>query len=86
MGCSHASIEPQGFQRKSSAPQRMSWRAGIHGSDPVTWRVKRVACRAANRSRFGVVNSVPPYEPSRWRFKESSRTTQTLLGFAMHEP
>ena len=31
----------------------------MHGSDPVTWRVKRVGPLAAKRSRFGVANSVP---------------------------
>ena len=56
---SQTSIEPQGRQRKSSAPQRMSWRAGMHGSEPVWCRVKRVA-RAANRSSSGVSNSRLP--------------------------
>jgi hypothetical protein len=60
IGRSHTSTEPQGRHRKSRAPQRMSWRAGMHGSEPVTWRVNRVARSAANRSRFGVANWVPP--------------------------
>ena len=60
MGCSHSSIDPQHFHRKSRAPHRMSCRAGMQGSDPVTWLVKRTARWAANRSRFGVSNSVPP--------------------------
>jgi hypothetical protein len=50
---SHSSIDPHGFHRKSRAPTRMSWRAGMHGSDPVTWDVNCDA-RSANRSRFGV--------------------------------
>ena len=56
---SHSSIEPHGFHKKSSAPHKMSWRAGIHGNEPVTCAVNRVDL-AANRSRFGVSNSVPP--------------------------
>ncbi len=32
----------------------------MHGSDPVTWLVNRVARVAAKRSRCGVANSVPP--------------------------
>jgi len=52
----------------------MSWRAGIHGSDPVTWFVKRDD-RAAKRSRFGVSNSAPPYAPSMCRLRLSSSTT-----------
>ncbi len=59
-GRSHSSIDPQQRHRKSREPQRMSWRAGMHGSEPVTWRVKRVARRAAKASRFGVANSSPP--------------------------
>ena len=59
IGSSHSSIEPHGRHRKSSAPQRMSWRAGMHGSEPVKWFVNRTD-RAAKRSRFGVSNSVPP--------------------------
>ena len=60
MGSSQTSMEPQGRQRKSSEPHKMSWRAGMHGSDPVTWDSKRTARSWANRSRCGVSNSVPP--------------------------
>ncbi len=59
MASSQISTEPHGRQRKSSAPHRMSWRAGMHGNDPVWCSVKRVD-RAANASRFGVVNSSLP--------------------------
>ena len=59
-GSSHTSIDPHGLHRKSSEPQRMSWRAGMHGSEPVTCEVKRTARSRANRSRCGVSNSVPP--------------------------
>ena len=34
IGSSQISIEPHGRQRKSSAPHRMSWRAGMQGSEP----------------------------------------------------
>ncbi len=51
----------------------------MHGSDPVKWFVKRIAV-AANASRLGVANSVPPYAPSMWRFRLSSKTTTTLSG------
>ena len=60
MGSSQISIEPQGRHRKSSDPHRMSWRAGMHGSEPVTCEVKRTARSRANASRCGVANSVPP--------------------------
>jgi hypothetical protein len=30
---SQISIEPHGLHRNSQAPQRMSWRAGMRGSD-----------------------------------------------------
>ena len=43
---SQISIEPQGRQGKSRAPTRMSWRAGMHGSDPAWCRVKRSASSA----------------------------------------
>jgi len=56
---SHTSIEPHGRHGKSSEPTNRSWRAGMHGSEPAWWFVKRTA-RAASRSRFGVSNSVPP--------------------------
>ena len=59
MADSHSSIDPHGFQRKSHAPHRRSWRAGMQGSAPVWWLVNRRE-RAANSSRFGVLNSVPP--------------------------
>ena len=60
MGSSQISMDPQGLQRKSSEPQRMSCRAGMHGSDPVTCDVNRTARSRANRSRWGVSNSAPP--------------------------
>src|SRR3954470_17943142 len=72
-------MEPHGRHKKSSAPHRMSWRAGMQGSEPVWWRVNRVA-RAAKRSSSGVSNSVPPYDPSMWRLRLSSSTTTTLRG------
>ena len=59
IGSSQISIDPHGRQRKSSEPQRMSWRAGMQGSEPVTCEVKRTE-RAAKASRLGVSNSVPP--------------------------
>ena len=57
MASSHTSIDPHGRHRKSSAPTRMSWRAGMQGSEPATWLVNR-SPRAARRSRSGVSNSV----------------------------
>ena len=60
MGSSQTSMEPHGRHRKSSEPHRMSWRAGMQGSEPVTWDVKRTARSRAKRSRCGVSNSVPP--------------------------
>src|SRR5437763_1500053 len=51
----------------------------MHGNEPVTWRSKR-ALRAARRSRFGVANSSPPYEPSMCRLRLSSRTTTAFFG------
>ena len=59
IGFSHSSMEPHGFHRKSHAPTSRSWRAGMHGSEPVWWFVKRTL-RAARRSRFGVSKLVPP--------------------------
>ena len=56
---SHTSIDPHGRQGKSRAPTRMSCRAGMHGSDPAWCPVNRRA-EAANSSRVGVANSVPP--------------------------
>ena len=58
-GRSQISIEPQGRQRKSSDPQRRSWRAGMQGSEPVKW-FSNLSERAAKASRFGVSNSRPP--------------------------
>ena len=43
IGSSQISIDPQGRQRKSSEPQRMSWRAGMQGREPVTCEVNRTA-------------------------------------------
>ena len=60
IGSSQISIDPHGRHRKSSAPHKMSWRAGMHGSEPVTCDVNRTARSRAKRSRFGVANSVPP--------------------------
>ena len=54
MASSHSSIEPHGRHGKSRAPTSRSWRAGMHGSDPVWWLVNRTD-RAASRSRFGRV-------------------------------
>ena len=45
IGSSHSSIEPHGRHRKSSEPVSRSWRAGMHGSEPVTWRSKRTDAR-----------------------------------------
>ena len=50
IGSSQISIDPHGRHKKSSEPHKMSWRAGIHGSDPVTWDVKHTA-----RSRGEVI-------------------------------
>ena len=54
MASSQTSIDPHGRQGKSSAPTRMSWRAGMHGNEPTWWLVKRNAS-VANSAMFGVV-------------------------------
>ena len=72
-------ILPGWLGPRTGDPTRMSWRAGMQGNEPVTWLVNCDA-RRANRSRFGVANSVPPYAPSMCRFSESRSTTTTFRG------